>query len=78
MATRLNEDTAYTQSVYSVFCMDKTVCAGYAQAFEMMCNGVGVDCIAVTVMTMSGIRCVINDYLVQCRLYLGGSEHHRL
>lgn len=43
-----NEDTAYTQSVYSVFCMDKTVCAGYAQAFEMMCNGVGVDCIAVT------------------------------
>ena len=43
-----DENTAYSQSAYSVFCTDKTVCAGYAQAFEMMCNSIGVDCIAVT------------------------------
>ncbi|MGN0348862.1 MAG: DUF4214 domain-containing protein [Roseburia sp.] len=40
-----NEDIAYTQSAYSVFCMDKTVCAGYSMAFSMLCNAVGVDCI---------------------------------
>ncbi len=63
-----NEDTAYTQSVYSVFCMDKTVCAGYAQAFEMMCNGVGVDCIAVTSDDHEWNKVRINDswYNVDC------------
>lgn len=63
-----NEDTAYTQSVYSVFCMDKTVCAGYAQAFEMMCNSVGVDCIAVTSDDHEWNKVRINDswYNVDC------------
>lgn len=42
------ENTEYSQSVYSVLCTDKTVCAGYAQAFEMMCNGSGIDAVAVT------------------------------
>lgn len=43
------EDTAYTQSCYSTFCgtAKTTVCAGYALAFEMLCNAVGIDCIAV-------------------------------
>ncbi len=41
------EKTAYTQSCYSAFCGDAetTVCAGYALAFEMLCNAVGIDCI---------------------------------
>lgn len=43
-----DEDTLYTQSAYSVFCMDETVCAGYAQTFEMLCNALGIDCITVT------------------------------
>ena len=43
-----DEDTAYSQSAYSVFCTDLTVCAGYSQAFEMMCNGSGIDTAVVT------------------------------
>ena len=43
-----DEDTQYSQSCYSVFCTDQTVCAGYALAFEMLCNGAGVDAMAVT------------------------------
>ena len=42
------ESTEYSQSVYSVFCTDKTVCAGYAQSFAMMCNGSGIDTAVVT------------------------------
>lgn len=63
-----NEDTAYSQSAYSVFCTDRTVCAGYAQAFEMMCNAVGVDCIAVTSNDHEWNKVRINDswYNVDC------------
>ena len=49
-----NEDTQYSQSVYSVFCTDLTVCAGYSQAFEMMCNGSGIDAVAVTSTVIIG------------------------
>lgn len=42
------ESTEYSQSVYSVFCTDKTVCAGYAQSFAMMCNGSEIDTAVVT------------------------------
>ncbi len=46
----LNEDLTYTQSIYSVFLSEKkrTVCSGYSQAFMMMCNANGIDCICVT------------------------------
>lgn len=49
-----DEDTAYSQSAYSVFCTDLTVCAGYSQAFEMMCNGSGIDAVAVTSTVIIG------------------------
>lgn len=42
------EATQYTQSAYSVFCMDKTVCAGYTQAFSWMCNVAGISAFGVT------------------------------
>ncbi len=42
------EQEAFTQSAYSVFCKDLTVCAGYAQALSMVCNGAGIDAIAVS------------------------------
>lgn len=38
----------YNQTVYSVFCTDTTVCAGYSQAMQLLCNAVGIDCGIVT------------------------------
>ena len=62
------EDTLYNQSAYSVFCTDLTVCAGYAQAFEMMCNGSGIDAVAVTSANHEWNKVRINDswYNVDC------------
>lgn len=63
-----NEDTQYSQSVYSVFCTDLTVCAGYSQAFEMMCNGSGIDAVAVTSADHEWKKVRIDDswYNVDC------------
>lgn len=38
----------YDQSCYSTFIYGKTVCAGYAEAFELLCCGAGIECIVVT------------------------------
>jgi hypothetical protein len=66
--SNFDEDTAYSQSAYSVFCTDLTVCAGYAQAFEMMCNAVGIDCVAVTSSSHEWNKVRIDDswYNVDC------------
>lgn len=63
-----SEDTAYSQSAYSVFCTDLTVCAGYSQAFEMMCNGSGIDAVAVTSKDHEWNKVRLNDswYNVDC------------
>lgn len=63
-----DEETAYSQSAYSVFCTDLTVCAGYSQAFEMMCNASGIDAIAVTSLDHEWNKVRINDswYNVDC------------
>lgn len=55
------EQSLYTQSAYSVFCTDLTVCAGYAQAFEMVCNGAGIDCVAVTSSDHEWNKVRVND-----------------
>lgn len=62
------EETAYSQSAYSVFCTDLTVCAGYSQAFEMMCNGSGIDAVAVTSSDHEWNKVRINDswYNMDC------------
>ena len=62
------ESTEYSQSVYSVFCTDKTVCAGYAQSFAMMCNGSGIDALAVTSYYHEWNKVRLNDswYNVDC------------
>ena len=62
------ESVLYNQSAYSVFCTDLTVCAGYAQAFEMMCNGSGIDAVAVTSADHEWNKVRINDswYNVDC------------
>jgi len=56
-----NEDVEYTQTAYSVLCLDSTVCAGYAQAFQMMCNGAGIDTISVTSDDHQWNKVRIND-----------------
>ncbi len=63
-----NEDVEYSQSVYSVFCGDITVCAGYSQAFAMLCNAVGIDAISVTSLEHEWNKVRINDswYNVDC------------
>ena len=42
------ESSSYDQSAYSVLITGKSVCAGYAMTFQLMCNLVGIDCIMVT------------------------------
>ncbi len=43
-----DEEVEFTQSAYSVMCMDLTVCAGYAEAVALMCNAMGIDALCVT------------------------------
>ncbi len=71
------ENTEYSQSVYSVLCTNKTVCAGYAQAFEMMCNGAGVDTVAVTSDNHEWNKIKLEDgwYNVDCTWDDGGSDN---
>lgn len=38
----------YSQTIYSVFCTPSTVCAGYSQTMQLLCNAVGIDCCVVT------------------------------
>ncbi|MBR5579113.1 MAG: chitobiase/beta-hexosaminidase C-terminal domain-containing protein, partial [Lachnospiraceae bacterium] len=42
------EQEHFTQSAYSVFCMDQTVCCGYTLAFTWVCNAVGIEAIGVS------------------------------
>lgn len=42
------QQNRYNQTMYSVFCTDTTVCAGYSQAMQLLCNAVGIDCVSVT------------------------------
>lgn len=41
-------DAPYNQSPVSAFLIRATVCAGYATAFSLLCNAVGIDCLTVT------------------------------
>lgn len=40
--------SSYHQSCAGVFLEGKAVCAGYAEAFQMLCQGVGIETITVT------------------------------
>ena len=46
--TTYSSSADYNQSCYSVFANGSSVCAGYAEAYELLCNGVGIDTICVT------------------------------
>lgn len=55
------EESEYTQSAYSALVKKYTVCAGYALAFELLCNDYGIDCIAVTSESHAYNRVKVND-----------------
>lgn len=56
-----DDNVFHNQTVYSVFFTDKTVCAGYAQAMELLCNAAGIDCMAITSETHEWNLIRIND-----------------
>ena len=71
-----DENTQYSQSAYSVLCTDLTVCAGYAQAFAMMCNASGIDTVCVTSSDHEWNKVRLNDswYNVDCTWDDGGGS----
>lgn len=58
----------YDQTIYSTFVLNKTVCAGYAQAFELLMNRAGIDTVAVTSSEheWNKIKLDGNWYVVDC------------
>lgn len=57
----IEEAQYYTQSAYSALCTDLTVCAGYAEALQLLCNGVGIDTVCVTSVDHQWNKVSIND-----------------
>ncbi len=41
-------NSTYDQSAYSVFCDNKSVCAGYSSAFTVICEAAGIDTLILT------------------------------
>ena len=62
------EESACTQSPYSTLCLDTTVCAGYAEALQLLCNGLDIDALVVTSSDHMWNKVRINDswYNVDC------------
>ena len=58
---RVLEQESFSQSIYSTFCMGKTVCAGYADALTLLCNGAGIDAVSVTSPGHQWNKIRIND-----------------
>jgi uncharacterized repeat protein (TIGR02543 family) len=55
------EEKCFTQSAYSVFNKKKTVCSGFAKAYEMMCNAFGIDTIMVSSENHTWNKVRLND-----------------
>ncbi|MBR5565139.1 MAG: InlB B-repeat-containing protein [Roseburia sp.] len=55
------EETYFTQSAYSVFCTDLTVCAGYTQTFMWLCNAFDIECFGVTSPGHAWNKVKVND-----------------
>ncbi|MBQ8278238.1 MAG: InlB B-repeat-containing protein [Roseburia sp.] len=66
--TSEEEQAEFTQSAYSVFCTDLTVCAGYTQAFTWVCNGAGIETFGVTSSDHGWNKIRVNDnwYNMDC------------
>ena len=59
--TEAEEQEYYTQSAYSAFCLGTTVCAGYAEAMQLLCNAYDIDAINVTSHNHKWNKVRIND-----------------
>ncbi|MBR3601581.1 MAG: leucine-rich repeat protein, partial [Lachnospiraceae bacterium] len=62
------EEMYFTQSAYSVFCTDLTVCAGYAQAFTWLCNAMDIEVLGITSTDHAWNKVKVNGdwYNVDC------------
>ncbi len=49
---RENEGAPYCYSAYGSLVDRKSVCEGYAEAFKLLCDKVGIDCVLVTGMSL--------------------------
>lgn len=56
-----NEEVNMTQTTYGAFCKNTTVCAGYAESLQLLCNAVGVDAICVTSYNHKWNKIRMND-----------------
>jgi hypothetical protein len=52
----------YDQSAVSALLMGETVCAGYAQAFELICNSIGIETVGVTSLTHEWNKVLIDGH----------------
>lgn len=68
VVTAAKDEEYITQSAYSTLLLGTTVCAGYSMAYEMLCNSMGVDTIAVTSNNHEWNKVRVNDswYNVDC------------
>ena len=57
----IDENESMTQSAYSAFCLNTTLCAGYAEGLQMLCNAAGIDAVCVTSPSHQWNKIRIND-----------------
>lgn len=55
------EQAAYSQSAYSALCLGLTVCAGYSEAMQLLCNSIGIDALCVTSYNHQWNKVRMND-----------------
>lgn len=62
------EENEFDQSIYSTLILQKTVCAGYAGAYAMLCNAVGIDTLVITSLSHAWNYSRLNQswYAVDC------------
>ena len=66
--THEEEEMYYTQSAYSAVVNGITVCTGYSEAYQLLCNAVGIDAVCITSDThaWNQIRANNSWYNVDC------------
>ena len=66
--TRENDEKYYTQSMYSALILGTTVCAGYSEAYDALCNSIGIDSVSITSSTHQWSEIRVNNswYNVDC------------
>ena len=69
------EQAAYSQSAYSALCLNLTVCAGYSEAMQLLCNGVGIDTICVTSNDHQWNKVRMNDSWYNIDVTWGDQEY---